>query len=436
MLYTNSRQKKNGKETDKTKGETVINIFEKLFRRKKEEPKNAQAIIGGGAGFSTFGGDPYNNDVVRGCVDCIARHISKLKGEYIITSGEMKKPGTDAKLTRLLQIAPNKYENAADLLYKAASHYLLKNNAFILIERDEAGNPTGFYNIDATQATFMATQTGELYINFRFSEGEAYTFPYFDIIHIRRHFAENKLLGNDNSALFPAVELSTAQNDGIIYGIKSAANIRGVLEYTQIVAPDKLKEEKDRFVKDYLDVSNNGGVVVIDAKQKYTPINNAPATITAEQMNAAKQKIYDYFNVSEAIITSNFDENQWAAFYEAVVEPFALLLSLEYTRKIFTEREIAFGNSIMFTSGRLAYAGNATKINLINTLLPYSLITINEAREILNLPPVPDGNKRLQTLNVVDQTKANKYQVGEEQKTGKTDPTEEPTKEPTKEGAK
>ena len=65
----------------------------------------------------------------------------------------------------------------------------------------------------------------------------------------------------------------------------------------------------------------------------------------------------------------------------------------------------------MFEAGRLQFTSNTTKVNLIKELMPYGLLTINQALEILNLPGVPDGNKRLQTLNVVDAAQANKYQL-------------------------
>lgn len=41
------------------------------------------------------------------------------------------------------------------------------------------------------------------------------------------------------------------------------------------------------------------------------------------------------------------------------------------------------------------------------------LISLNESHSLLGLEPVEDGDKRLQSLNFVDQTKANLYQVGE-----------------------
>ena len=108
---------------------------------------------------------------------------------------------------------------------------------------------------------------------------------------------------------------------------------------------------------------------------------------------------------------STYTENDFAAFYESVVEPVATQLSLEFTRKLFNDREQAFGNQIIFESGRLQFSSNATKVNLIKELLPLGILTINQALEVLNLAPIEGGDKRLQTLNVVDAAAATDYQM-------------------------
>ena len=43
--------------------------------------------------------------------------------------------------------------------------------------------------------------------------------------------------------------------------------------------------------------------------------------------------------------------------------------------------------------------------------MPMGLLTINQALEILNLPSVTDGDKRLQALNMIDAKQAEKYQA-------------------------
>ena len=399
-------------------------LLDRFFKRKPQAVATSATpveLLSGNAAFTQWGGNAYENDIYRAAVDAIARNAAKLKGCHIIQTGEVKKPATD-KVNRLLQVQPNRYMNAYDMLYKVVTHYYLYNNGFLLIQRDGA-EIQGFYPLNPTQVDFLTDAAGNLYARFQFRNGSQFIADYRDVIHLRRNFNSNDLLGDDNAALYPALELADTQNQGIVNGIKAGANIRGIIHFTQIMAPEKLKEEKEAFIADYLSISNDGGVVATDQKMEYTPIESKPATIDAEQLKAVKSKIYDYLGVSESIVNSSYTENEWASFYESTIEPVALQLGLEFTRKLFTEREIAFGNTVIFESSRLQFSSNATKVSLIKELMPYGLLTVNECREILNLGAIPDadgGNKRFQTLNVVDADKANTYQVGQDGGSGDT----------------
>lgn len=400
-----------------------MSIFQKLFGEKKAPARAERVELMNGtvARFTTWNGDAYSSDIYRGAVDAIARNAGKLKGAHIINYGSNNHVEKDCRLNRLLQVQPNPFMNAYDMLYKITTHYYLYNNAFILIQRDDMGEPVGLYPINTTGVTFLNDQRGVMYCQFDFRNGKQATFLYADLVHLRRHFNGNDLLGDYNNAIMPTLELAHTQNEGMVNSIKSSANIRGILKFTQIMAPEKLKEEKDQFISDYLSISNDGGIVATDQKMEYTPIEVTPASIDEKQLGAVQKKIYDYLGISEGIVNSTYTENEWAAFYESVLEPFATQLSMEFTRKLFTERERAFGNSIIFESGRLQFASNATKVQLIKELMPLGLLTVNQALEILNLPGVEDGDKRLQTLNVVDASKANKYQLGgnDDEKSGR-----------------
>lgn len=394
-----------------------MNIFQKIFKgRAAPEPaQRAEILSGSAATFTPWGGDAYANDIYRGAVDAIARNAAKLKGSHVISCGDHNKVEGNCKLNRLLQVSPNPYMSGFDMLYKLVTHYFLFNNAFAFLQRDERGQLAGVFPLRPLRVDFLADAAGGLYCKFLFEGGRETVLPYTDVIHLRRNFNNNDLLGDPNTALSPALELAHTQNEGIMSGIKSSATIRGILKFTQIMAPEKLKEEKDRFVADYLQIANSGGLVAVDQKMEYEPLTVSPVVIDDKQIGAVKTKIYDYLGVSEAIVNSSYTEDQWAAFYESTLEPLAVQLSLEFTRKLFNDREQAFGNSIIFESGRLQFSSNATKVNLIKELVPFGLLTINQALEILNLPSVEDGDKRLQTLNVVDAAHATKYQLAEKE---------------------
>ena len=377
-----------------------MNIFTKLFKAKAEAKQTAAGVVEIRSGFVPFSGAAYENAVFRGAVDTIAKHAAKLKPH---TTPAIQ------RLDRLLQIEPNPYITAYDLLYKVATAYFCDNNAFILIHRDESQNVTALYNITPSSVEFM--QSGEkLYCKFLFRDGENVIIPYSDIIHLRRHFAKNELLGSDNAALFPALETAHTQTEGIKAAIQNSAVIRGILRFTGIMNDEKLKEAKDNFVNDYLRISNSGGVAALDSKMEYTPITSSAATIDTAQLQAVQNQIYAYLNISEKIITGQYNEDEFSAFYEGVIEPLALQMSLEFTRKIFTPRERAFGREILFGGERLEFSSAKTRISLLRELLPYGLLTINEGRKFLSLPEVADGDKRLQSLNYVNAAKADAYQ--------------------------
>jgi len=220
------------------------------------------------------------------------------------------------------------------------------------------------------------------------------------------------------------LETAHAQTEGIKAIIQNGVTIRGVLQFTNIMNDDKLKEAKDKYVKEYLQMNNSGGVIAIDNKIEYTPITtNGTPTIDPAQLTAVQQQIYSYLNISAKMVSGEYSEDDFAAFYESVIEPFALQMSLEFSRKIFTLRERAFGREIIFGGERLEFSSAKTRISLLRQLLPYGLLTINESRRILSLPELSDGDKRLQSLNFVNAAKADEYQEveSEENENANTD---------------
>lgn len=361
--------------------------------------------------FSPFDGDLYDSDVVRTCIDAIARHAAKLKPRHIRRlNGEMLKTGSI--LERLLQVRPNEYMNAYDCWYKVVSQLYSHNNAFVYVHTPK-GVVTGLYPLNFSSLEPLEYD-GEMYFRFTFKTGFRMTVPYSDLIHLRRHFNRGDMFGDDARKPFkPTLNLIQTINQGIINAIKSSARLRGWLKFNQTLRPEDIKAHRDAFVADYLSINNDGGIGATDAKFDFTPVKMESVVADDKQMAIARENAYRFFGVNEKIIQGNYNEDEFNAFYSSVLEPIAIQLSLECTEKLFTGRERGHGNEIIFSANRLTFASNQTKVNMAKELLPYGILTINEMREIFELEPVPGGDKRLQTLNVVDADKANQYQVGE-----------------------
>ncbi|EPY2274568.1 phage portal protein [Clostridium sporogenes] len=387
-------------------------ILSKIFKKNKSPTKTERAEImnGSPAIFTPFSGEAYESDIYRAAVDAIARNAAKLKPTHVVTMEGQRKDG-DSQLNRILQVRPNPYMTSYDMIYKLVTHYYLYNNAFAYLQKDDRGNLTGIYPLRPLQMEYMTDLTGELYCKFYFMGGKEFILPYTEVFTIRRFYNSNDLLGDTNTAIMPTLELAHTQSEGLESAIKSGATIRGILKYNQVLSPEKLKQEKEAFINDYLSVSNNGGIAAVDSKAEYIPLELNSVNIDEKQLQAVKQKIYDYLGISVNIVNSTYNEDEWAAFYESVIEPLAVQISLELTDKIFTPREQAFGNSILLEANRLQFASNTTKTNILKELMPLGLFTVNQALEILNLPAVENGDRRVQTLNVVSTDIVDQYQM-------------------------
>lgn len=395
-------------------GEKVPKWLNKMLGLETIERNTAQQfemLTGGFKSLSQFSGDAYSNDIYRSAVDTIARHIAKLSGKHVNNTRDFN----NYKINRILQNRPNLYMSGYDFLYKVATQYYLFNNAFILVQKDDKGNLKNLYPLTPSSVEYVVDGVGEMYLKFLFNDGEVVHFHLSEIAVLRRHFNSNELLGDNNDAIMNTLQLAHTQNEGMTEAIKNSAQIRGILKYNQALSPSKLKEAKEEFTNNYLSMANNGGVVPLDTSMDYQQLNISDVQVDTSQIKVIKQKIYEYLGINEAIVTGSYDENTWQAFFESVIEPFAIQLSSELTEKIFTEREQSFSNRIIFESSKLQYASNQSKSTIIKELLPLGLLTINEARDLMNLPHVEDGDERIQSLNYIEKTLAKNYQMADKE---------------------
>lgn len=367
-----------------------MSIFSRLFSR-QEKP---QAFIEINNTFSSFSGTGYNSAAFRAAVDAIGRHTAKLQAH-----------SDDKGLENLLASAPNAYMSGYDLLYKTAAAYFTHNNAFMLLQRDGSWRITAVYPVNPQSVEFRPGTDGALYLECLFPDGRQVAFPYSDMIHLRRHFLTNDLLGDSNAPLFPLLDTAETLNQGIAESVRNGTSIRGVLKFTSLVNPAQVRAEKEQFVSDYFNPGNSGGIAATDQRFDFVPANITPYNVPKEQVEAVERQIYDYLGVGASIINGTYTENEFSAFYESIVEPFALQLSQEFKLKS--------GVEITFTAERMEFSSADTKIKLLHEAAPLGLITVNEARRLLALPPVDDGDRRLQSLNYVSADKADAYQLEE-----------------------
>jgi len=338
--------------------------------------------------YHFLNGDFVKIDLIATSIDALARNIGKIELTSVMEKkNSVAEMDTTSDVARVLR-NPNPYMTSYDFLYKIASLYYITNNVFIWPEYDNKGTLVALWPINYRNFCLKKTDNGILIAQFQLNYFNTYTVPYSRLIHLRNKYTTDDLFGDSNDSLNPIAELTNAQNQGIINGIKNSALIRGILKSVNVIKEEDMTKARDQFVKDNLSASNSGGVMVIDGKFDYQNIESKPYIIDADTMKEVKERIYSYFGINDEFVQNRFTSEQYEAVYEGRIEPFAMMISQAFTSKLFTARERGFGNKVEANMAKLKYQPMLVITRVIAATNQLGLFTRDEYREMLGYQPL------------------------------------------------
>jgi len=391
-------------------------LFSRIFGTDKNSvvPQTAtevKVLDDNKAVFTPYKGDFHNDIDIRACVDAIARNGAKMHPRHI-RNFDGKMENLKSNLYKMLSKQPNEIQDAYKFYYQVITNLELYNDSFVYIQRDNDLNVTGLYPLDFSEGKLYEFE-GKLWIKFRFGRSKERFVPYDSCIHLTRFVGKDGLFGGNSLPIVKTLSIKHIIDEGIVNAIKTTQHIKGIIKSTKaLLKPEDVKKMRDQFVEDFIRNGDKSGIGGLDATTDFTPVKIEPTTASENQIKIFDNKILSYFGVNENIIMSKYSEDEWNAFYESVLEPIGLQMSLEFTNKLFTPTQKNFGNEIIFESNRLQYASNKTKIELLSKAT--NIMTMNELREIFNLAPREDGDVILidQNHSVLEDT--NEEQGGNE----------------------
>lgn len=371
-----------------------MGLFDKLFgnrpQPKGEEKGAVRMLTGYEPSFHRFGGNIYESELVRAAIGAIATNCAKLA----VTVEGSAKPALRAKLRR----GPNELQTWSQFLYRLATILYVHNTAFIVPVFDEYGEVSGIYPVLPERCEVIAFGDDErMYLRYSFSWGERAAIEMDACGILTRFQYRSDLFGESNWALLPTMDLIEIQNQGIQEGVKSAATYRFMAKLANFSSAADLAKERQRFSEENFSKDAKGGGLLLfpNTYQDVQQIQAKPFVADADTMKAIQESVNKYFGVNDDVLENKAYGDAWAAFYEGVVEPFAIQASEVLTRMLFTFREQGQGNSVMLTANRLQYMTNADKLNVSAQMLDRGIMSINDVREIWQLPPVEGGDVRI-----------------------------------------
>lgn len=337
--------------------------------------------------FTSWSGGIYESQLIRAAINTRATHISKLAVEF---SGSAK-----PQLQNKMKKAPNALQTWSQFLYRLSTILDVHNTAFIVPVFGEYGEITGIYCPLPSKCT-VVQYGNRLYLQYEFTSGKA-AIELENCGIMTKFQYRNDLLGENNSALFPTMDLINIQNQGIEEGVKSAATYRFMAQLSNFSKAEDLAKERKRFTEEnFSREAEAGGLLLFpNTYQNIKQVDVKPWIVDADQVKEIQKNVFEYFGVNEDVLENRAYGDAWSAFYEGAIEPFAIQFSEVLTKMLFTMREQTEGNQVMATANRLQYMTNADKLNVSSQLLDRGILSLNEVREIWNLPPVDGGDTRV-----------------------------------------
>lgn len=358
--------------------------------------------------FRDWHGEIYEDALVRAAIDARARHISKLKVELRGTA----QPGLQTKMRQ----GPNQWQTYSQFLYRLSTILDIHNTAFIVPVFDASMIITGYYPV-LPERCEVVEYAGEQWLRYRFSHGQTAAVELRKCGILNKFQYKDDFFGSNNDALDETIKLINAQNQNIEEGVKNAASYRFMAQVNNFTKADDLKNERLRFSKENLtkDAEAGGLLLFPNTYQNIQQIKAGTFDIDPEQAKLINSNVYNYFGVNEKIMRNEAESTQLDAFFNGCIEPFSIQFSEVMTKAIFSERERASGSFLIANANRLQYMNTTQKVNVATAMLDRGVMSINEARELLNYSPVEGGDVR--TIR------------GEYKATDEIEPSNEPIKE-------
>ena len=368
-----------------------MSLFSNIFRPKQKDEMNAvhsqifKTLTAYRPAFHNWQGSIYESELIRSAINAKARHISKLKFE----SQGAAKIGLQAKLKQ----NPNQWQTWPQFLAKTCNCLEIFNTAFIVPVKDKSLTTTGYYPVLPNKCE-LVEYDDEIWLRYEFNTHEIGAVRLYECAVLTQHQYKRDFFGETNEALTPTLKMIDLNKQGIEEAIKNGATFRFWAKMNNFTKADDLKKEASRFGELSFSGDSDGMLLFPNTYTDIHQYDQKPYTVDSDQIDQINKSVYNYFGVNEDVLQNKAYGDSWSAFYEGAIEPFAIALSDALTNAMFTERERATGNRVMFTANRLQYMSNADKLAVAAQLTDRGIFSINEAREVFNLPPVENGDTR------------------------------------------
>ena len=363
-----------------------MGLFEKLFTPKEKQLAEVSTTYTGltvyRPAFTSWNGRLYESELVRAAIDARARAAAKLQ---ISITGSAQ-----PSFTASFKARPNSMQSFYKFFYRASTILDMDNNCIFVPELDAYGSLRGFLPV-APEKCEVVQYNGTEYLRYTFANRRRAAVELSKCFLMNKHQYKDDYFGTSNACMTSTMSLIDINNQAIKEAIKNSATFRFIARASNLSKDEDLKKSKKRFVENNMSADSSGLLLFPQNMQDIKQVESSPFVVDPKETEQIKTNVFNYFGVNEKILQNSATPDEYSAFYEGAIEPFAIQFSDEISACVYSVREINTGNYIYATSNRLQFMSNSDKRAVSEMATNSGLMMLDEIRDIWNLPPLPDG---------------------------------------------
>lgn len=340
--------------------------------------------------------------IVYSCITLIANDIAKLRPRLVRKDADGIWAEVDGKSSygKVLR-KPNRFQNHIQFKQWWMMSKLRNGNTYVLKERDTSGAVVRLYILDASRVTPLVSDDGSVFYqlsqdNLAGVQKVDVTVPASEIIHDRMNCLYHPLVGISPlyaAAIAAGIGIKIQRNTAVFFGNNS--NPGGILVAPGNISPDNAKAIKEQWQANY-GGANAGKVAVIGDGMTFQPMaQKAVDAQLIETLRWTDERICSVFHVpaykvgvGNAPSYNNVEALDRAYYSDCLQSPIEEMEACMDDG--FDLDGVTVGLELDLEG--LIRMDSKTQMETLRAGVDGSLLTINDGRKKINLPPLDGGN--------------------------------------------
>lgn len=360
----------------------LLDIFKPKKREENDDPivDSLVSMTSSDAGLYVGAGALKNSDIFS----AIRKISGDIAGNEIIYDDESQQ---GKRLINLINKAPNKNQNAWSFWFAIMCSALLNGNSYAKIDRNDSGQVTGLTFLENSDVTVM--QDDKTHVLTYVYQGKRLSSD--KVLHFKVFTQDGYKGVSPIYALRDQIDIQHSKNDLMTDYFRSGYIGKSVLTIKGADLDASAKQKiRDKFLSANSTKSN---VIVLDDNTDYKnlPVDKSIIDV-ASSVDWTTREVASAFGLPvEALGVENehsSNEQSMLTYLQSTLTYYFKCLTSELDAKLATgNHHFNFDTSKLFT------ADTTIMFKMYEDAIKNSLLTPNEARSKLGLPPIEGGDK-------------------------------------------